>query len=230
MNRGRAMNVSVVSRRPPKRSNGSRSSRISLLGKRGFDLVAASLLTILGLPLIALVATMVALDGGPVLYRSERVGKNNVIFYCFKFRTMMPEADRCIDEYLYYHPAARTQWLHDRKLSFDPRVSFLGGILRRSSLDELPQLINVIRGEMSLVGPRPVTRSELDDYYRSSADLYSRVRPGMTGLWQVSGRNDVGYARRVALDERYVREWSFILDIRILCATPLAVFSKRGAR
>jgi exopolysaccharide production protein ExoY len=141
-----------------------------------------------------------------------------------------PDADHCLDEYLGHHPSACDQWLLDRKLAFDPRVTAVGRLLRQSSLDELPQLINVIRGEMSLVGPRPVTRAELDLYYCSSAELYKCVRPGITGLWQVSGRNDVSYATRIALDARYVREWNFILDILILCRTPRVVLSKRGAR
>jgi exopolysaccharide production protein ExoY len=204
--------------------------RIAHRAKRGFDIIAASVLLLLSLPLMILTAAAIALDGGSVFYYSDRVGANGISFKCIKFRTMIPDADQCLDEYLVHHPPARSQWLLDRKLAFDPRVTPLGRLLRQLSLDELPQLINVIRGEMSLVGARPVTRSELDLYYCSSAELYKSMRPGITGLWQVSGRNDVSYATRVTLDERYVREWNFILDILILCQTPRVVLSKRGAR
>ena len=204
--------------------------RVTYPIKRGFDIIAASVLLLLSLPLMIVTAVVVALDGGPVLYLSDRVGMNGVLIKCIKFRTMIPDADRCLDEYLDHHSSARVEWLQDRKLTFDPRVTFAGRILRQSSLDELPQLINVIRGEMSLVGPRPVTRAELDDHYCSSAELYTRVRPGMTGLWQVSGRNDVSYPNRIALDDRYVRDWNLILDFVILCQTPRVVLTKRGAR
>ena len=207
-----------------------RGKRIAHRAKRGFDIIAASVLLILSLPLMILTAAAIALDGGSLFYYSDRVGANGISFKCIKFRTMIPDADQCLDEYLVHHPPARSQWLLDRKLAFDPRVTPVGRLLRLSSFDELPQFINVIRGEMSLVGVRPVTRSELDLYYRSSAELYTRMRPGITGLWQVSGRNDVSYATRVTLDERYVREWNFILDILILCRTPRVVLSKRGAR
>jgi exopolysaccharide production protein ExoY len=204
--------------------------RVANLAKRGFDIIAASVLLLLSLPLMILTAAAIALNGGSLFYYSDRVGANGISFKCIKFQTMIPDADHCLDEYLVHHPRARDQWLQDRKLAFDPRVTSVGRLLRQSSLDELPQLINVIRGEMSLVGPRPVTRSELDLYYCSGAELYKSMRPGITGLWQVSGRNDVSYATRVALDERYVREWNFILDILILCRTPRVVLSKRGAR
>ena len=205
-------------------------NRIAKLAKLGFDIIAASLLLLLGVPLLIMAAVAVALDGGPVLYFSDRVGANGISFKCIKFRTMIPDADGCLDEYLGHHPCARDEWLVERKLTFDPRATPVGRLLRLSSIDELPQLINVIRGEMSLVGPRPVTRSELELYYGSSAEHYKCVRPGITGLWQVSGRNNVSYATRVALDERYVREWSFILDILILWRTPRAILSTRGAR
>jgi exopolysaccharide production protein ExoY len=206
------------------------AKQAALLAKRAFDIIVASLLLLLGLPLLMVTAMLIALDGGPVLYFSERVGLNGILFQCIKFRTMILGADRCLDEYLDYHPHIRNEWLQERKLAFDPRVTAVGQFLRKSSLDELPQLINVIKGEMSLVGPRPVTQAELDAHYLSRTELYLSVRPGMTGLWQISGRNDVSYATRVALDERYVRDWNFILDLFILCKTPLVVLSRRGAR
>ena len=204
--------------------------RIASFAKRALDLIAASLFLLLIFPLLILTAMAVALDGGPVLYFGERVGANGVPFKCIKFRTMMLGADCCLDEYLSHHLSAQEEWLQDRKLAFDPRVTYVGRLLRQSSIDELPQFINVIKGDMSLVGPRPVTQAELDAYYGSQAELYKSVRPGVTGLWQVSGRNDVAYASRVALDARYVRTWNIILDILILCKTPHVVLSRRGAR
>jgi exopolysaccharide production protein ExoY len=204
--------------------------RVASFAKRVVDLIGSSLFLLLSLPLLIFTAMAVALDGGPVLYLSERVGANGIPFKCLKFRTMMLGADCCLDEYLGHHPSAREEWLQDRKLAFDPRVTYVGRLLRQSSIDELPQFINVIKGDMSLVGPRPVTQAELDAYYGSQAELYKSVRPGITGLWQVSGRNDVAYASRVALDARYVRNWNIIFDIVILCKTPRAVLSQRGAR
>ena len=208
----------------------SSERRIASFAKRALDVSAASLLLLVILPLLLLTAIAVALDGGPVLYLSERVGANGIPFKCLKFRTMMLGADHCLDEYLGHHPSAREEWVQDRKLAFDPRVTYVGRLLRQSSIDEFPQLINVIKGDMSLVGPRPVTQAELDAYYGSQAELYKSVRPGITGLWQVSGRNDVDYASRVSLDARYVRKWNIIFDIVILCKTPRADLSRRGAR
>ena len=204
--------------------------RAASFAKRALDVSAASLLLLLSLPLLLLTAIAVALDGGPVLYLSERVGANGIPFKCLKFRTMMLGADCYLDEYLGHHPSAREEWMQNRKLAFDPRVTYVGRLLRQSSIDEFPQLINVIKGDMSLVGPRPVTQAELDAYYGSQAELYKSVRPGITGLWQVSGRNDVDYASRVSLDARYVRKWNIIFDILILCKTPHAVLSRRCAR
>ncbi|WP_245276178.1 sugar transferase [Methylocapsa aurea] len=214
----------------PPRTSFHLVKQTAYLAKRCFDIIAASALLLFALPLMVMTAAAIALDGGPVLYFGNRVGANGISFKCIKFRTMIPDSDGCLEEYLDHHPSARDEWLQSRKLNFDPRVTFIGRLLRQSSLDEIPQLLNVIRGEMSLVGPRPVTRAELEDYYRSSAALYMSVRPGMTGLWQVSGRNDVSYATRVALDERYVRDWNIVLDILILCQTPRVVLSRRGAR
>jgi exopolysaccharide production protein ExoY len=218
------------------RPSASQCSRASLsrqaiprLAKRGFDAVSASLLLCLSLPLLIIIAAIVPIDGGPVLYLHRRVGAGGRSFRCIKFRTMIPDAELCLDEYFSYHPQAEAEWVSERKLTFDPRVTAIGRLLRQSSLDELPQLINVIKGEMSLVGPRPVTLPELANY-GSSAELYKSVRPGMTGLWQVSGRNDVSYATRVTLDEHYVRDWSLGLDIWILFQTPRVLFAKLGAR
>jgi len=204
--------------------------RLTYLAKRGFDIVAASAMLVLALPLMVVTAAAVALDGGPILYLANRIGSKGAPFKCIKFRTMFADAEESLEEYLYYHQSERIEWLQNHKLVFDPRVTPIGRFLRRSSIDELPQFINVIRGEMSLVGPRPVTQAELDNHYGPKAEFYKSMRPGMTGLWQVSGRNDVKYATRVALDEQYVRQWRFTLDILILFRTFRVVLSSRGAR
>ena len=204
-------------------------NKLALVIKRVFDQVSAVILIWLSLPLLVLIAALVAMDGGPVFYMGKRVGLGGISFKCIKFRTMIPDAELCLEEYLSHHPTARAEWENERKLTFDPRITSVGNFLRRASLDELPQLFNVVKGEMSLVGPRPVTTSELA-YYGKSAALYESVRPGMTGLWQVSGRSEVSYATRVALDTRYVFDWSLGLDLWILFRTPAVVLSKRGAK
>lgn len=197
--------------------------------KRAFDFTAASLLLIMSIPLFIAVAALVAIDGGPIFFRHQRVGKNGETFGCLKFRTMILGAEECLDEYLSLHPDAQMEWAREQKLSFDPRITSIGRFLRLSSIDELPQLLNVIKGDMSLVGPRPVTRGELVHYGFATA-LYKSVRPGITGLWQVSGRNDLGYDMRVRLDEQYVKTWSLFADLVILVRTPAVVISRRGAR
>ncbi|MBF9234414.1 sugar transferase [Microvirga sp. BT350] len=203
--------------------------RLSRLSKRGIDIGIACLALFLGFPLLIVVAAFVAMDGGPILYRHKRIGAGGISFGCIKFRTMILDAEQCLEEYLSYHPEARIEWARERKLAFDPRVTAVGRFLRQSSLDELPQLINVIKGDMSLVGPRPVTQSELVNY-GSAVPLYKSVRPGITGIWQISGRNEVGYETRVRLDEQYVKGWSLGLDLWILLRTPAAVLSRRGAK
>ncbi len=197
--------------------------------KRVMDLVFATLAIIVLSPLFILIAALVSTSGGPVLYRHARIGKNGKSFDCLKFSTMIPGATECLEEYLSYHPQARAEWESTRKLTFDPRATAVGRLLRRTSLDELPQLFNVLMGDMSLVGPRPVTAPELH-YYGDKAELYRSVRPGITGLWQISGRNDVSYEQRVALDARYVREQSLWRDIAILLRTPRVVLARTGAR
>ncbi|NIX76194.1 sugar transferase [Microvirga terricola] len=203
--------------------------RVSRFGKRSLDILVASLALFLSLPLLLVIAVFVAMDGGPVLYSHRRIGTAGVPFGCLKFRTMILDADQCLEEYLSYHPEACAEWARNQKLTFDPRVTAVGRFLRQSSFDELPQLINVLKDEMSLVGPRPVTQSEMA-HYGPVAALYKSVRPGITGLWQVSGRNDVGYETRVKLDEHYVKNWSFGSDLLILFRTPTAVLSRRGAK
>jgi lipopolysaccharide/colanic/teichoic acid biosynthesis glycosyltransferase len=182
------------------------------------------------LPLLGLLAMLIRLDGGPALFHHARIGRGGRPFACVKFRTMTPDAEQRLAALLAVDAGARAEWEMTRKLRRDPRATLIGRFLRASSLDELPQLFNVLRGEMSLVGPRPVTRAELDAYYGDAAARdYASVRPGITGLWQVSGRNDVSYGRRVELDMAYVRNPSLLMDLRILLQTVRIVLLRRGA-
>lgn len=197
--------------------------------KRAFDLIGSITLIFLAFPLLFVVGLLVATDGGPVFYRHSRVGRGGQMFGCWKFRTMILDAEACLGEYLSYHPEAAREWEREQKLAFDPRITSVGRFLRQSSLDELPQLFNVLSGDMSLVGPRPVTQAEMK-HYGSVAPLYMSVRPGITGLWQVSGRNDVGYNERVALDKHYILNHHVLLDLFILYRTIGVVVSRRGAR
>ena len=197
--------------------------------KRGVDVFGSAILIVIAFPLFVVVALVVATDGGPVFFRHMRVGRDGRMFGCWKFRTMIVDAETCLDEYLHYHQEAEREWKRDQKLAFDPRITPVGRFLRQSSLDELPQLFNVLLGEMSLVGPRPVTQGELA-YYGQVAPLYLSVRPGITGLWQVSGRNDVGYSERVALDKQYVLHHHVLFDVFILYRTIGVGVSRRGAR
>ncbi len=198
------------------------------LTKRVFDTVAAALMLVMLSPVLLVLALLIRRDGGPALFAHPRIGKQGRVFNCYKFRTMVVDAEQQLEQLLQKRPELRTQWQHERKLRHDPRVSPIGRLLRRTSLDELPQLINVVRGEMSLVGPRPVVRAELQRY-GDEVGYYLMVRPGMTGLWQVSGRNDVDYDTRVYLDTWYVKNWSLWHDLVILIKTVRVVLSRSGA-
>jgi exopolysaccharide production protein ExoY len=199
------------------------------MSKRGFDIFAASLALILFSPIFLLLMALVKFsDGGRVFYGHRRVGHNGCFFHCLKFRTMAPDADRILQEHLRKNPKAYEEWRATRKLQDDPRVTAVGAVLRKLSLDELPQLLNIVRGEMSVVGPRPVVEDELE-LYEASAVFYLRSRPGLTGLWQVSGRNDVSYAARIAFDTHYVTNWSLIKDMVIVARTIPAVCLSRGS-
>jgi undecaprenyl-phosphate galactose phosphotransferase len=198
------------------------------LVKRAFDLSAASVLLLFLAPLLALVAARIRLtDGGGVIFAHTRIGRHGRLFPCFKFRTMVPNSAEVLAELLARDPAARAEWAKDRKLKHDPRITPLGQFLRKTSLDELPQLLNVVRGEMSLVGPRPVVPDELE-LYGEARLYYLQVRPGLTGLWQISGRNDIDYDRRVGLDAWYVRNWTLWYDILILVRT-LAIVNPKNS-
>jgi Undecaprenyl-phosphate galactose phosphotransferase WbaP len=197
--------------------------------KRVLDLTAAVLAGIVLLPVMAAVAILVRLTSrGPAIYSQWRIGQDRREFRTYKFRTMQTDADALLGQYLERHPAERLEWRMARKLRGDPRLTPVGRILRRTSLDELPQLWNVIRGEMALTGPRPIAADELARY-GDGIELYSKVLPGITGLWQVSGRNDTTYAERVRLDEYYVRNWSVWMDLWILGRTARAVITGKGA-
>jgi exopolysaccharide production protein ExoY len=195
--------------------------------KRIFDLLLASCALIMFLPLFALVSATIALfDGTPVLYRHPRIGRGRRPFLCLKFRTMVPEGDDVLKRHLRSSPSAAKEWAETRKLKNDPRVTVVGGVLRKFSLDELPQLVNVLRGDMSIVGPRPIVADEVT-MYGKDARYYFVARPGLTGPWQVSGRSDESYENRVALDRAYVENWSFWRDIIVITRTvPVLLYAK----
>jgi exopolysaccharide production protein ExoY len=193
--------------------------------KRVVDIVFACLALIVLAPLFLIVAAMIrVVMGGPVIFAHERVGLGGRTFACYKFRTMSADADKILAEHLAANPRAAHEWRTTRKLSDDPRVGCLAGILRKSSIDELPQLFNVLRGDMSLVGPRPIVPAELERYGDHARD-YLKARPGLTGIWQTSGRNRLSYGKRVALDCYYSRRWSLRLDLALMAKTIPAVMS-----
>lgn len=197
-------------------------------GKRLFDIVASVIMIVMLAPLMALIAAAVLVGSGrPGLFAHKRVGRNGEVFKCLKFRSMILGAEDVLQHLLAKDPAARAEWERDHKLTDDPRITRVGRILRATSLDELPQLFNVLRGDMSLVGPRPVTEAELVKY-GASRDSYTALRPGITGLWQVCGRNDISYAQRIALDVRYVQRYSVLLDLKIMIKTVFAVIGRTG--
>jgi exopolysaccharide production protein ExoY len=196
--------------------------------KRLLDIVGAITLAILLSPVLLIVGVALARDRGPIIYRHSRTGRDGRTFGCLKFRTMVPNAEEALRDLLHQDPELSGEWLRDQKLRNDPRVTRIGRFLRRTSLDELPQLWNVLKGEMSLVGPRPVVREEWERYGRR-LHHYLAARPGVTGLWQVMGRSDSCYRRRVALDSFYVRKRSLLLDVFILLQTVKVVLRGRGA-
>lgn len=192
--------------------------------------VSVSLVLIVALaPLLALVALMIYVsDPGPIVFGHMRIGRGGKPFRCLKFRSMVTDAQERLAALLSSDPVALAEWQRDHKLKKDPRITGIGQFLRQSSLDELPQLFNVLRGEMSLVGPRPIVSDEVKRYRHYFRD-YCEVRPGITGLWQVGGRNDVSYRRRVAMDVAYVRSHSFKLNLKILLMTVPSVLKQQGS-
>jgi exopolysaccharide production protein ExoY len=208
-----------------------RDARPAVVGggaKRCFDIVGALIAIAFMLPLFCLVALAIKLwDRGPVLYRHRRVGLNGITFDCLKFRSMVVNADEVLSRYLTADSKAAGEWREARKLRRDPRITPLGAGMRRTSIDELPQLLNILKGEMSFVGPRPIVTAEVPKY-GAAIDHYLRARPGLTGPWQVSGRNDVNYATRIALDRGYVETWSFGRDLAIIAKTVRVVIVAHG--
>jgi Undecaprenyl-phosphate galactose phosphotransferase WbaP len=196
--------------------------------KRLLDIVGALTLVLLLSPLLLVVGLALARDRGPIIYSHSRTGRHGRSFGCLKFRTMVPNAEQVLRELLHQNPELQREWMRDQKLRDDPRVTAIGRFLRRTSLDELPQLWNVLKGDMSLVGPRPVVREEWQRYGRH-LDTFLAAKPGVTGLWQVMGRSNACYRRRVALDRYYVRKRSLTMDAYILLRTVKVVFLGRGA-
>jgi Undecaprenyl-phosphate galactose phosphotransferase WbaP len=197
--------------------------------KRAMDLILCTIFFLPFIALIGILALFIILDSrGPVFYSQERIGRDGRRFRAWKFRSMMGNADAVLKTYLDNNPTLRDEWERDHKLRNDPRITRIGRILRVTSLDELPQIFNVLIGDMSLVGPRPIVAAETQKY-GDTLDLYTRVRPGLSGLWQVSGRNNTTYAERVAMDSYYVRNWSVWLDLTILAATVRVVLRREGA-
>jgi exopolysaccharide production protein ExoY len=234
-NRGPRPHFHVIGQRDPAETGSETpkprtpsSSPISESLKRAFDLLGAVVLGLVFLPLILAIVVLLRRQGGPILFRHRRVGRNGQAFYCLKFRTMVPDADRVLRDLLEGHPELKAEWLRDHKLRIDPRITAVGRFLRRTSLDELPQLWNVVRGQMSMVGPRPVVREELLRYGRH-LNRYLSARPGLTGMWQVMGRNNTDYRRRVVLDVYYIRRRSVTLDLYILLKTTRVVLCGSGA-
>ncbi|UCI34778.1 sugar transferase [Mesorhizobium sp. B4-1-4] len=191
--------------------------------KRIMDLIIASTALVLAAPVMILVGLLIKVTGGgPAIFSHTRVGFGGKPFKCYKFRSMVANSEEVLRAYLEANPHARKEWEEKHKIRNDPRVTFFGRLLRKSSLDELPQLINILHGDMSCVGPRPIVADELKRYGEHQEE-YLGTRPGLTGLWQVSGRSSMDYDNRVALDSQYVRHWSVWLDIVILLRTIVAV-------
>ena len=196
---------------------------------RALDIVLSVMIMLFLAPLLIMVAAIIfCSDPGPVIFGHQRVGRNGAKFKCLKFRSMVMDADARLAEVLASDPVARQEWARDHKLRNDPRITPFGRFLRKSSIDELPQLINVLLGDMSLVGPRPIVAAEIVRYGRYFHH-YCRVRPGLTGLWQISGRNDISYRRRVAADVAYSRSRTWRFDVQILMLTVPCVLLAKGS-
>jgi exopolysaccharide production protein ExoY len=219
-------------RRPTVDERRRRALAVHALGggpKRLLDIATATVALVILSPALLMVSALVrVLDGGPVLIAHQRVGYRGKLFGCLKFRTMVTNGDEVLKQHLADNPDAAREWEEARKLKDDPRVTSLGRVLRKTSLDELPQFLNVLRGEMSCVGPRPIVVAELTKY-DWQARHYLRTRPGLTGIWQVSGRSSTTYRMRVAMDTLYVRRWSLGLDIRLLAMTIPALLKLNDA-
>jgi Undecaprenyl-phosphate galactose phosphotransferase WbaP len=201
----------------------------SRIAKRTIDLASSTLLTLFLLPLMAIISILIVVESGfPVFYFQKRLGHGGRTFHMWKFRTMMQNSAALLEHHLASNSELQKEWAEYQKLRVDPRVTRVGRVLRKTSLDELPQLWNIIKGEMSLVGPRPIVKSEVSKYH-AAYSAYVKTTPGLTGLWQVSGRNRTTYPERVAYDTYYVRNWSVWMDIYLLAKTVGAVLTGDGA-
>jgi Undecaprenyl-phosphate galactose phosphotransferase WbaP len=201
----------------------------SRIAKRAIDLLFCFALLPLVLPLVAVIALLIAVESGfPVFYSQKRLGQDGRTFHIWKFRTMVRNAAQVLERSLAANPELKKEWAENQKLRNDPRITRIGKVLRKASLDELPQLWNVLKGEMSLVGPRPIVHEEIAKY-KEAYPLYTKTIPGLTGLWQVSGRNHTTYAERITYDSYYVRNWSFWMDIYLLARTVTVVLTGHGA-
>lgn len=197
--------------------------------KRVLDILICAAAMPVALPLSALLAILIRLGSdGNVIYRQERIGRNGKPFLLYKFRTMTADADVRLERYLAANPELAAEWAASQKLKNDPRLTRIGFFLRKYSLDELPQILNILRGDMTLVGPRPIVANETVKYGRYFEE-YCEVRPGLTGLWQTSGRNDTTYSQRVAYDHYYITHWSLGLDLWIMAKTIPVALGGRGA-
>lgn len=199
--------------------------------KRSVDVIGAAVVLLVAMPILLLAVLCVRIiSPGPVLFRQTRTGLRQNRFAMYKLRTMVVDSEARLTAHFETHPADREEWVRYRRLRNDPRIiPYVGGPIRRLSIDELPQLWNVIRGDMSLVGPRPLEVEVASGFEPNRLERRSRVRPGMTGLWQVSGRSETDLHRMIELDDEYVSHWSVAMDLSILAKTPLAVVSRRGA-
>ncbi len=209
-------------------SRANLQTSIDALIKGALDRVMAAAGLLLLAPVFAVLIYSVRKDGGPAFYNQLRIGKNGRMFKCWKFRSMVVNADKVLQDILENDENARVEWSRDFKLKNDPRITKIGDFLRKSSMDEIPQLYNVLRGDMSMVGPRPIVNAERA-YYGENLKDYLSIRPGITGLWQISGRNDVSYEQRVALDCWYAQNWSLWNDIVIIFKTTFVVLKRKGA-
>tara|TARA_A100001035_G_scaffold278285_1_gene276865 strand:+ start:1449 stop:2099 length:651 start_codon:yes stop_codon:yes gene_type:complete len=200
-------------------SQKKRTLKVYKFIKNLFDIIFSLFILVAFFPLFIIIALLVKLSSrGPIFFLQERIGKNNVTFKCIKFRTMYPEAKDILQNLLNKDEKIKKEFEETHKIKNDPRITTIGKLLRKTSLDELPQFINVLRNEMSIVGPRPIVKAEKKKYGKNLIKFLS-IKPGITGLWQVSGRNNLTYKKRVMLDINYVKNYNFLMDIRILIRT-----------
>jgi len=225
------MNNEVVLKNELIEDGTSIKTYIFLSLKRTFDIIVALIgcIALLPLMLIVKICNILSGDFNPIFYRQKRIGKNGKFIYIYKFRSMVPNADEILKELLEKSPERKKEWEENQKFEHDPRITKIGNILRKTSLDEVPQMINVLKGDMSLIGPRPLIEGELD-LHNGNHELYESVRPGITGWWACNGRSATTYEERLKLEYYYVQNMSLKLDIKCIIKTVLAVIKKDGAK